>query len=349
MKRRVFGLALALLGPASLKAQDSTAALLQQARQLYEQVDVERALTLLRQVVSPGWPFPVTAQQRVEAYKYLGAALSLRNQSDSAVVYFRAALERDPFTDLDPTYFTPAQVALFAQARRLSFATAVRPVAATHFDPRSERLPITVATTHTAALEVRLRGLGGQGGVVLFSGASEGLREVGWNGLLSDGRLAPAGRYEVLVVGQSRLVSSRDTARVYLDVEQHLDPLEDTLRALGPGDLLPEQATPSVAKGDLLKGLGVAAAAVLIADGFSNRDLGRGMPAASWSLAGVAIAVGGASFVHRRQHRDLPANVVENARRRATRDTTNAAIVRRNAERIARTILVITPAAGTGP
>jgi hypothetical protein len=349
MRRRVFGLALALLGPASLNAQDSTAALLRQARQLYEQVDIERALTLLRQVVSPGWPFPVTAQQRVEAYKYLGAALSLRNQSDSAVVYFRAALERDPFADLDRTYFTPAQLALFAQARRSTFATAARPVSATHFDPRTERLSFTVATTHTAGLEVRLRGLADQGSVVLFSGMSEGLREVEWNGLLSDGRLAPAGRYELVVVGQSRLLSSRDTARVYLDVEQHLDPLEDTLRALGPGDLLPEQASPSVAKGDLLKGLGVAVAAVLIADRVSNRDLGRGMPAASRGLAALAIGAGGASFAYGGRHRYLPENVAQNARRRAARDSANAAILRRNAERIAHAILVITPAAGTGP
>ena len=55
MRRPALGLVLAALiaGPAT--AQNSTAELLQQAHQYYEQVDVERALLLLRQVVSPGW------------------------------------------------------------------------------------------------------------------------------------------------------------------------------------------------------------------------------------------------------------------------------------------------------
>jgi len=349
VRRSALGLAFAALltGPAA--AQNSTAEVLQQAHQLYEQVDVERALALLRQVVSPGWPFEVTAAQRVDAYKYLGAALALRGQSDSAVLYFRAALERDAFTDLDPATFTPAQLGLFAQARRLTFAVAARPVAARRVDPRTERVSFTVVSTHTATLAVRLVSLAATpDSIGLFAGVSEGLRELDWNGLLPDGRLAPPGRYEVLVAGQSRVRTSADTARTYFDLAYDREPLEDTLPALVAGAVLPEQVTDAAAQGDLVRALAVAAAAIVIADRVSSPALGRGMPAASRVLAGIAIGTGGVSFVYRRRHRDLPANVTENARRRAELQAVNVAIARRNQDRIARTVLVIVPAAGVG-
>ena len=351
MRRAALGLALTALiaGPAT--AQNSTAELLQQAHQSYEQVDIERALLLLRQVVSPNWPFEVTAEQRVDAYKYLGAALALRGQGDSAVLYFRAALERDAFTDLDAATFTPAQLGLFAQARRLTFAVAARPAAARRVDPRTERVSFTVVSTHTASLDVRLSLVGvlPPVGVELFSAVSEGLREIDWNGLLADGRLALPGRYELLVAGQSRLRSTWDTTWTYFDLAYDREPLEDTLPAIESGQLLPEQVTDAAARSDLLKALGVAAAAVVISDRLTNHDLGRGMPSASRALAGVAVVTGGVSFAYRRRHRDLPENVAENTRRRAERAAANEAILRRNQERIARTVLVITPAAGIGP
>jgi hypothetical protein len=228
---------------------------------------------------------------------------------------------------------------------------AARPVAARRVDPRTERVSFTVVSTHTAALDVRLSALGPLPpvGVELFSGVSEGLRDIDWNGLLADGRLAPPGRYELLVAGQSRLRSTWDTARAYFDLAYDRETLEDTLPALGPRQLLPEQATNAAARSDLVKALGVAVAAVAISDRLTSHELGRGMPSASRALAGVAVVTGGVSFVYRRRHRDLPGNVAENARRRAERLASNDAIIRRNQERSARTVLVIAPAAGIGP
>src|SRR2546430_16166739 len=78
-----------------LAAQGSTAELLGQAHQFYERLEVERALPLLRQIVSPNWPFEVTPDQRVDAYKYLGACLAVAGKRDSAVLYFRAAIDRE--------------------------------------------------------------------------------------------------------------------------------------------------------------------------------------------------------------------------------------------------------------
>jgi hypothetical protein len=56
--------------------------------------------------------------------------------------------------------------------------------------------------------------------------------------------------------------------------------------------------------------------------------------------------VGVAASLDRQRHPEITENVVENRRRRTERAAANAEIVRRNAERIALTKLVITPAAG---
>src|SRR5712692_8354905 len=216
MRRLALGLALVAIASPEVGAQTETADLLRQAQALYEQLEIERALPLLRQIVSPSWPHEITTDQRVQAYTYLGASLALTGVRDSALLYFRAAIERDPFTDLDAQRFTPAQLGLFREARRLTFAVAARPVAAARVDPRTERVTFTVVTTHAAALRVELRPAPGQAGWVLFEGVNDGPREVPWDGLLPNAHLAPPGRYELAVVGRSQLLGRSDSARVYL-------------------------------------------------------------------------------------------------------------------------------------
>ena len=328
---------------------DSTAQLLQQARELYERVDIERALPLLLRVVSPDWPFGVTRAQRVDAYTYLAASLVVVGAADSAARYFRAALETDPFTDLDPRRFTPGQVAAFRNARRLTFAVGARPVSALQLDPRTERLPLTVVTTHVATLRVEVRSTDASAGRVLFQGESDGLRELSWNGLVADDRLAPPGRYALLVSGRSRLEGRSDSTRVYFDVRHELPALEDTLRDLRPGQLRPQHYPPSAATGDLLKGLGVAAGAVLISRALVDGQLGSRSAALPATVAATATRTGVIAFVWRRHHSDAPGNVAANVRRRQERQSANEAIRRRNAERIAQTILLIAPASGVGP
>ena len=137
MRRLVLALTLVVAASPAARAQTETGDLLHQAEQLYEQLEIERAVALLRQIVSPSWSHEITQEQRVAAYTYLGAALALMGVRDSALLYFRGAIERDPFADLDAQRFTPAQLTLFQQARRLTFAVAARPVAATRVDPRT--------------------------------------------------------------------------------------------------------------------------------------------------------------------------------------------------------------------
>ena len=346
-------MALALCSlPLSARAQDSTAVVLQQARDLYERIELERSLPLYRAVLSPAWGFEVTQAQRVEARLYLGAALLLLGERDSALAHFRTALERDPFADLDPSRFTPAQLEAFQAARQTVFGIGVRPVAPIRLDPRTGRITFTIATTHAAAVRCEIRLAEPDTAFPVFVGEIQGggLREIEWDGVLPSGQLAPSGRYAFVLLARSRVAAREGIARVtdstaaYFDVKQEYPALEDTLADLGAADLLPEQYRASTAVGDLLKGLGVAAGALFLANVASNEKLGsaNGMAAA---VATVGVAVGFTTFVTRRRG-GHPENVAVNERRRAERSAANAAIRSRNAERLAQTVLLISPAAG---
>jgi tetratricopeptide (TPR) repeat protein len=356
--RRIFIAAVFLaVMPVGARAQDSTAVVLQRARDLYEQIELERALPLYRSVVSSGWRFAVSQDQRVEANLYLGAALELLGQRDSALVHFRAALERDPFADLDPARFTPAQLEAFQAARRTVFAIGVRPAAATRFDPRTGKMTFTIATSHAASVRCEIRRTDQEAAFPIFVGEVQGgLREIEWNGLLSSGQLAPTGRYAFVLLARSRVAGgpraaggaaatrSTDSTAAYFDVSQEHGALEDTLPDLGPADLLAEQYRGSSAAGDLLKGLGIAAGALLLANVASNDELGapKGM-AATVGVVGVTVGI---ASVATRHGQDRPANIAANERRRSERAAANAEIRRRNAERLAQTVLSISPAAG---
>ncbi len=283
-----------------LTAQGSTAELLGQAHEFYERLEVERALPLLRQIVSPNWPFEVTREQRVEAYKYLGACLTVAGKRDSAVLYFRAAIERDPFTELDPNLFTPAQLATFGEAQRRTFAVAVRPVEPARVDPRTARVTFTIVATHAALVDVKLSAVGAGQPRSLFQNTMDGVREITWDGLLADRRLAPPGRYALAVAGRSRLTGTSDSARVYFDLRHEV------------------------------------------------ADLGGSERGGADVVAVTAAVTGVVAFLVGRRHGAIPQNIVANARRRAERDSANASVRGRNADRIAATVLLVSPAAGEG-
>src|SRR2546422_7009582 len=83
MRGLVLCLALVVAAPSPVRAQTETADLLRQAQELYERLEIERALPLLRQIVSPSWPHEVTKEQRVQAFTYLGASLALTDRKST--------------------------------------------------------------------------------------------------------------------------------------------------------------------------------------------------------------------------------------------------------------------------
>jgi hypothetical protein len=329
-------------------AQGNTDETLQRAIHLYENLQVERALALLRDVVSPSTPFVVSPAQRVTAYKYMGAAHAILGQRDSATVYFRAALERDPFVELDAEEFTTRERELFITAKQRTFAVAVRPITRTRIDPRIEHVTFVLLSTHGALLSAEIRNAAGEASPI-FESENDGVREVSWNGVLASGRLAPPGRYELVVRGVSRLDATRtDSARMFFTVEQDRQDLEDTLPSLRPTDLLPEHYPASAATGELAKGLAVGLAAIAIPALMGKGEFSGPSRGLAATVTGGGIVIGVLGFRWRREHSEIAVNVAENARRRAERATTNSEIVDRNEGRIAVTALIISPAAGAG-
>jgi hypothetical protein len=340
----VLPLAFGLVGT---RGAAQTADTLAAARELYNALTVERAVPMFRRVVSSSWPYPVSTAERVTAFEYLGASFALLNAGDSAVSAFRAAIETDPFADLDAQRFTPSQVSLFRAAQDSVFVLAARPVDSVRIDPRTEHVTLRVLSTHAATIQVSLL-TPDRETIPLYSGSNRGLREVTWNGLLTDGSFAPAGRYVLVVGGTSSILTRTDSARVYFDLKRDGPALTDTLPSLRPAELVPGTYGGAWARHDLLRALAVAAGAVVIADALPNGSVDGGHGRAA-VVAGAAIVAAAGTLLYRRARPDLGSAVAENARRRAARAAQNEAIRQANADRLNRTRLVITPAAGAAP
>jgi len=226
---------------ARLPAQTGAAETLQRAIHQYEQVEIEDAVTLLRQIVSPTSTLEVSPEQRAQALKYLGAVFALQpgaEKHDSAVAYFSAAIARDPAVDLDAQSFTPAQLAAFAEARNHTFSVAVRPLRHDTLAYGATMLTFRCLTSHAALLRAELR-TGGVTVLVLYDGPSNGLRQMVWDGSLPGWTQPVAGRYEMALIGHSTVVSQTDSAAVLFDLTLNHAPLVDTLPDFGPQDLLP--------------------------------------------------------------------------------------------------------------
>lgn len=345
MRRLHLFVALLSVSPAVLPAQ--TDENLAQAIDQYQNLQIDQAREMLRRLLSPSSPFEVTREQRITAYLYLGATFVSSNQPDSAIVYFRAAIERDPFADLDPQTFTETERQVFADAQQRSFRVGVRPVEAIQIEPRTESLMIEAISTHDADLRMELNKTTGQGlRFPIFEGANDGLRQVSWSGNLPDGRLVPPGRYELIVTGASIASRGRlDSTSVLFEVRHEFEPLEDTLRSLTRGEMLAERRPASLARNELLMGLGVAAASLLIPPALGSAELGQ-PTAMSISMAGIGAATGVFSYLRRRNRLEIPENIAENQRRELARQARNDQIRQSNSEKISRTRLNITPSVG---
>lgn len=337
-------LAVLVLAPVTLPAQQSTESELRRAIQYYNSFNIEGARPILENILSPSYLRSVTPTQRVTALKYLGASYAVLDRSAEAVNYFIAALDFDPFTSLDPREFSATEQAAFARAKGQIFKIGIRPISARIID---STFVFRLVTTHRANLTVTLIDTRAPTSrEVLFQAENDGLREIPWNGLLRNGERADSAIYELEVKGLSMLTGGavETVDRQLFRIEHAFAPLEDTLPAFGPNELLIEEYQQAASWLDLVKGGALAMAAVSIPVLALNNDVPWKSHAAI--AATVGAASGGIAFQYRRSHRKIPANVAENERRRAQRNEFNAAVKSRNAARVAQTILLICPATG---
>jgi hypothetical protein len=309
---------------------------------LFEELQLERAVVLLREVISPS--NTATEAERVQAKKYLGAAFALLGQRDSAIAYFRRTLERDPFVDLDPTVFTARERQLFATARQQTFVVGVRTRSDTAFVPGQGGVALRFVTTQRARVQAVVRRAGEVAPVAELRWTSEGASEPPWDGLDQKGERLPPGRYQLDVTATATTDSASDTVALRFDVAYDHEALEDSL-VFDAGMLLPERRPPSIARSHLASGLAIAAFAIAVPSVIGHGELG-GTRKHAVVIASVSASGGIASFLWLRRGSGIPANVLENARRREEHVRRNREIRERNAARLATARMIITPASG---
>jgi len=342
MRKLLAALAVAILSPALLHAQADEQ--LRQAIRRYENLEIERARALFEEVISPTTPFPVTEAQRVVAYKYLGATLATLGRRDTAITFFVAAIGRDPLVDLDPRSFGEQERQVFQEARGRVFRLGLRPIPRDTLDPRTERINFTIASTHNGLVRLELVSTLDDSRYTLFEGDVDGPRDIPFNGLSPrGGGLIPPGAYDLVVTGESHTRANQsDSTSSLLEIGWDRATLEDTIAAFGPNDILPTRQPPSAATKDLLKGLAIAAGAVVSANIIGQSSM-EGSTALASGVAVVGIGAGLYAFLHRRGHPEIPENIAENAARQQRRATANTRIMDRNQARIDATRIIIRP------
>lgn len=329
----------ALAGP--LAAQRAPGEVLSRGVILYEELQLERAVTLLREVMSPS-NAAATMPERVQAMKYLGAAYALLGQRDSAITFFQRMLERDPFTDLDPAVFTSQERQLFAVARQRTFVVGVRILSDTGFVPGKGGVSLRFVTTQRARVQAVVRRAAESEPIAEFRWTAEGASESPWDGLDSKGARLLPGRYQLDVTATATTDSASDTVAMRFDVAYDHEALEDSAD-FDPRSLLPERRPPSVARSQLAVGLAVATFAIAMPSVIGHGELG-GTRKHAVVMASVTASGGIATFLFLRRGSGLPANVLENARRREEHVRRNREIRERNAARLATARMIITAA-----
>jgi hypothetical protein len=355
MRSRCIAVLAVLPALATSGAAQSTQDLINRGVAAYTNFQVETAQPLFRQVVSPSWLSPVSPEQKVTAFKYLGASYAVLGQTDSARIFFSAALEFDPFTDLEQEIFSASEQGPFQLAKQQIFNIGVRPILSKVVNPRIDTTGyrFVMVSTHRATFNVELiRQPDSTLREMIYTGNSEGIREVQWDGFMrSVGRIADSANYVLRITATSAInrpansgPPPTDAEQLFLRIEHSYDPLEDTLAVLPDSLLLQPRIAPMAPWTDLFKGVGFGAAAYGLAAGVLTSDKiwsGHAILAAS-----VSALTGFGSYLFRSNNRAIPANVAENARRQGQRQAFNDGVRARNAARIAETYLIITPITG---
>jgi len=309
----------------------------------------------------------VTPAQRITAYKYLGGYWALQSSTgarDSAASFFAAAIDLDPFTDLDRDIFAADEQAAFARTRANMFRVGIQPVEAKALDPSSAKPDSSTYTFHVVSTRaarmvatiVKLNDAANTQEVIATMSNSEGVRDIVWNGLVNNVR-ADTGLYEFkLDATDGRNQAPPATERQRFRVEHFHARLEDTLPSfrdvnLGGTDTLRSRFSSAKPYTDGAKGLFIASLAAGLPIIAFQTDERSGM--SSWKshfAIGIslgAIAGAGAAW-YANAHRDDSRASRENTRRRDERARFNAGVVARNRARLDKTILVIRPLSTAG-
>jgi hypothetical protein len=346
MIRRLWFVALLLL-PVAAGAQNTTRDRIDRAVALFNNFQVEQARTILQDIISPNYLQPVSPQERVEVYKFLGASLALLSHQDTARTFFTAALDFDPFTDLDANQFGPQELQAFNEAKQSIFKVGVGTIRHKLIVPRLDTslYAFRIVTTNRGRLNVQIISQADSNRrEVLFDDENDGLRLVRWNGVLRSGQFADTGIYLIRATGQKD-GRTPSTAQQFFRIEHHFDPLEDSIPPFQAEQLLQDRIAPRAPYGDLAKGIFAAAGAFGLGSLMMDQNV-AGWQTQAVGASAVGLLAGTWSFMYRRTNRTIGPNAAENARRQAERARYNAGVETRNRAKLEARWIIITPLVG---
>ena len=363
--KRFASLALLLAAALPAAAQQSVAEQLQTAKEAYEKSNTELAKNLFATIIASRQQ--VTPEQRVTAYKYLGAYWALQSSPgarDSANSFFLAAIDFDPFTDLDRKIFAADEQNAFARARAAIFKVGIQPIEPKALDPTSSnpdssRYTFRVVSTRQARMVATIVNLAdpNKSEVIGQMGNSEGVRDIVWGGLVNNVR-ADTGLYELRLEADDNVrqgtprVTERQRFRidhVHAKLEDSLPPFRDV--NLGGTDTLRSRYSGAKPYGEGARGAFLATMAGALP--FVALASAQRQNMSQWGThlgVGIALGVVGGigGYTYATKHRDDARAVAENARRRDERARFNAGVAARNRARLDKTILIIRPLTSAG-
>ena len=313
MPRVLTVLAIVVAAGARLPAQ-SAGDLLQQGVRLYQKLEYDAAVTLLRQSLARRAPAALPDSQRARALSYLAATELFQQQRDSAAAAFRELVRLDPRYRPDELIFPPQVTNLFEEVRRSTKVLSVEVPPRTELRARLEWFTARLITSSLQTVQVTLAHDDGTPVRTLWDGPVADSLLVKWDGTTTDGGTPPEeGHYLLRVAPHPATEDGPPPLQVPLDITQVAP---DTVNWPAPPTappLLPERTSATPALGSLAAGALAGGAVVALPALFGRSGEATGARFAVAATVSIAGIVG--FFAH--QPHPIEANIRANAPARA--------------------------------
>lgn len=304
---------------------DPVDSVLQHATAALDSSNTERAVDLLRQLIS-SFPAGTVREQRARAHIQLAVASWALQQPDSTRVHFRSAVRWDPFARLAPDLYNPEISSLFQAARETTTSVGLRAPLDTTLVPTVERFSVRAGVARPGTVSIRLVALDpATPDSIVMSVAVDTVATVLLPLTGSNGGVLDPGRYRLY----ARLETAIDSLSLVLDRSS-----PDTLPHAPPvpvSQLRPEtrRASPSVV--NIIRGLALGAAAGAIPMVLGNSQVRDG--SIPFTALAVGLSIAGVDIVFDRGLLPIPQNIVRNAALRRERERQNQTIAAENERR----------------
>jgi hypothetical protein len=174
--------ALALALPSALAAQ-SASVLVARGVEAYRNLDYEPAASLFRRALAISGQGALPADQRANAWTYLGATEVFLQRPDSAAAAFRSALSANPRHLPDRLIFPPEVTEVFDRVRRNSYIVRAYAPRDTTVRLRQEKFVARLLASSPHDVLAELVASGGQTVRRLYEGPIRDSLDVVWDGL----------------------------------------------------------------------------------------------------------------------------------------------------------------------